>query len=81
MSKEFEKLLEENEQKRGGIIKAVIAAIQDGKILVDIGEKQEAILKESIDVKIGDEIEVIPIGKRNGNVIVSAKKAEEEKND
>ncbi len=79
---EFQKLLEEESSSfsyysKGEKVKGKIVRIQDGIAFVDIGQKTEVVInKDEIgDLKEGDEIEAIYLGKRNkeGYQIISRK--------
>ncbi len=68
---EFEKLMEEKVESgfysKNQKIKGKVVKITDDKVFVDIGQKIEAVLKkdEAGDVKEGEEIEAVFIGKRD----------------
>ena len=81
---DFETYLENSfkDNKKGEITKGVIAAIKDDVALVDIGRKVEAVLNldelkvnGELSFKVGDDIDILIVGYRNSNPIISYKKA------
>jgi ribosomal protein S1/(E)-4-hydroxy-3-methyl-but-2-enyl pyrophosphate reductase len=72
---DFETLLEESFQlpERGSVIKGVVAQINENEILINIGYKTEGIISKSefekkgeLEVKVGDEIDVMYQGMTGG---------------
>jgi small subunit ribosomal protein S1 len=81
---DFETYLENSfkDNKKGEITKGVIAAIKDDVALVDIGRKVEAILNidelkvdGEVSFKVGDSIDILIVGYKNSNPMISYKKA------
>jgi small subunit ribosomal protein S1 len=81
---DFETYLENSfkDNKKGEIIQGVVAAIKDDVVLVDIGRKVEARLNmsefknsDNPELKVGDSIDVLIVGYKNSNPIISYEKA------
>ncbi len=88
---DFETLLEESFQlpEKGSVVKGVVAQINESEILVNIGYKTEGIIsktefggKGEVDVKVGDEIEVMYQGMTGGGGYIKlSRKAIEKETD
>jgi small subunit ribosomal protein S1 len=81
---DFEAYLDNSlkDNKKGEVIDGVIAAFKDDVALVDIGRKVEARLNidelkvdDKVAFKVGDTIEILIVGYKNSNPIISYQKA------
>jgi len=79
---DLDKIYEDSFKKlqEGDIIKGKIIYVNDKEVVVDVGYKSEVILplsdfKDSADIKVGDEVEVLLESKESENGMVVASKA------